>query len=68
MSLTVCDFPVICILYRIKELQSQLFQVEQFDQSLLKFSQWSENLLSTLHSTSLVNITDLQPAVAQVKV
>uniref|UniRef100_A0A8C7ULC6 Spectrin repeat containing, nuclear envelope 1b n=1 Tax=Oncorhynchus mykiss TaxID=8022 RepID=A0A8C7ULC6_ONCMY len=60
MSLTVCDFPVICILYRIKELQSQLFQVEQFDQSLLKFSQWSENLLSTLHSTSLVNITDLQ--------
>uniref|UniRef100_A0A8C7KDH8 Spectrin repeat containing, nuclear envelope 1b n=1 Tax=Oncorhynchus kisutch TaxID=8019 RepID=A0A8C7KDH8_ONCKI len=67
MALIVCDFPVICILYRIKELQSQLFQVEQFDQSLLKFSQWSENLFSTLHSTSLVNITDLQPAVAQVK-
>ncbi|KAK6304736.1 hypothetical protein J4Q44_G00253220 [Coregonus suidteri] len=50
-----------------QELQSHLSQVEQFDQALLKFFQWSETLLSTLHSTSLVNTTDLQPAVAQVK-
>lgn len=53
---------------RIKELQSHLSLVEQFDQALIKFSQWSETILSTLHSASQVNISNLQAAATQVKV
>lgn len=53
---------------RIKELQNHLSLVEQFDQALLKFSQWSETMLSNLHSTSQINISNLQAAAAQVKV
>ena len=43
-------------------------QVEQFDQALVKFSQWGESMLSTLHSASQINTTHLPPAVTQVKV
>lgn len=53
---------------RAQELKRHLSQVEQLDQALQKFSHWSETLLSTLHSASQVNITDLQPAASQVKV
>lgn len=53
---------------RIKELQSHLSLVEQFDQALIKFSQWSETMLSNLHSASQVNIRNLQAATTQVKV
>ena len=49
-------------------LQSHLSQVEQFDQALVKFSQWGENMLSTLHSTAQINTTHLPPAMTQVKV
>ncbi|KAF1374585.1 hypothetical protein PFLUV_G00230620 [Perca fluviatilis] len=52
---------------RIKELQSHLSLVEQFDQALLKFSQWSETMLSNLHSASQINISNLQSATTQVK-
>lgn len=53
---------------RISELQSHLSLVEQFDQALLKFCQWSENMLSNLHSSPQINIGKLQPAATQVKV
>lgn len=42
--------------------------MEQFDQALGKFSQWSETMLSNLHSSSEINISNLQPAAAQAKV
>lgn len=54
--------------YRIKELQSHLSLVEQFDQALITFSQWSDNMLSNLHSDSQVNVGNLQASTAQVKV
>ncbi len=53
---------------RVKELQSHLSLVEQFDQALLRFSQWSETMLSNLHSASQVNISNLQSATTRVKV
>lgn len=56
------------MLIRINELQSHLTLVEQFDEALLKFSQWSETMLSNLHSVSQVNTSNLQTATAHVKV
>lgn len=53
---------------RITELQSHVSLVEQFDQALITFSQWSENTLSNLHSASQVNVNNLQASMAQVKV
>ncbi|XP_073712130.1 nesprin-1 isoform X2 [Misgurnus anguillicaudatus] len=45
---------------RILELQSHLAQLEQFSQSLLALTQWSENFLRHIQSTCTVNITDLK--------
>lgn len=42
--------------------------MEQFDQALLTFSQWSETVLSNLFSASQVNITNLQSASNEVNV
>lgn len=53
---------------RIKVLQNHLSLVEQFDQTLLEFSHWSDNILSSLNSPSQVRISNLQPAFIQVKV
>lgn len=53
---------------RIAELQNHVSLVEQFDQALITFSQWSENTLSNLHSASQVNVNNLQASMAQVKV
>lgn len=53
---------------RITELQNHVSLVEQFDQALITFSQWSENTVSNLHSASQVNVNNLQASVAQVKV
>ncbi|XP_073726049.1 nesprin-1 isoform X5 [Misgurnus anguillicaudatus] len=47
--------------HRIKVLQNHLTQVEEFDQTLQKFSKWAESFLSSLHSSSHVDIIDLQP-------
>ncbi|XP_037550764.1 nesprin-1 [Nematolebias whitei] len=52
---------------RIAELQSRVLLVEQFDEALLKFSEWSESTLSNLHSSSQVNIKNLQHSAAHVK-
>lgn len=53
---------------RITELQSRVLLVEQFDEALLKFSECSESTLSNLHSSSQVNIKNLQHSAAHVKV
>lgn len=42
--------------------------MEQFDQALLTFSQWSETVLSNLYSASQVNISNLQSASNEVNV
>ncbi|KAJ0062855.1 hypothetical protein NL108_008143 [Boleophthalmus pectinirostris] len=52
---------------RIQDLHSHLSLVEQFDQALLKFSQWSDSMLSNLHSSSQININSLQAAASHVK-
>uniref|UniRef100_A0AAV2JAL2 Calponin-homology (CH) domain-containing protein n=1 Tax=Knipowitschia caucasica TaxID=637954 RepID=A0AAV2JAL2_KNICA len=52
---------------RIKDLHSHLSLVDQFDQALLKFSQWSDSMLSNLHSSSQVNINNLHAAASVVK-
>lgn len=53
---------------RIQVLENHLTQVEQSDQALQKFSKWGESFLSSLHSSSHVDITDLQPFGDDVKV
>ncbi|MEQ2161686.1 hypothetical protein GOODEAATRI_012073, partial [Goodea atripinnis] len=53
--------------HRITELQSHISLVEQFDQVLLKFSEWSETTLSNMHTASQINIANLQGSVTQVK-
>lgn len=53
---------------RIQVLDNHLTQVEQSDQALQKFSKWGESFLSSLHSSSHVDITDLQPFTDDVKV
>lgn len=68
ITLTHLTYYGIILSLRIKELQSYLSLVEQFDEALLKFSQWSETMLSNLHSVSQVNISNLQTATAHVKV
>ncbi|XP_031656062.1 nesprin-1 isoform X1 [Oncorhynchus kisutch] len=55
------------ITQRLQQLQTHLSQVELFDEALLTLTQWSENFLSVLRTTSQVNIADLQAAVTQVK-
>ncbi|CAG13184.1 unnamed protein product, partial [Tetraodon nigroviridis] len=55
------------ILERIEELQKHLSLVEQFDQTLLGFSHWSDSILSSLSSPSQVSINNLQSAFTQVK-
>ncbi|RXN33841.1 nesprin-1 isoform X3 [Labeo rohita] len=52
---------------RIQVLQEHLSQVEQFDQALQKFFKWGESFLSSLHSFSHVDITDLQPSTSDIK-
>lgn len=42
--------------------------MEEFDQAVLKFSQWSETMISNLHSSSQIKINNLQSASAHVKV
>lgn len=53
---------------RIQVLENRLTQVEQFDQALQKFFKCGESFLSSLHSSSHVDITDLQPFTDDVKV
>lgn len=60
--------PYTSLLCRLQQLQTHLSQVELFDEALLTLTQWSENFLSVLRTTSQVNIADLQAAVTQVKV
>ncbi|RXM34941.1 Nesprin-1 [Acipenser ruthenus] len=52
---------------RMLLLQSQLNQLQQFDESLLQCSYWIEQFLSGLQSTSEVNTADLQPAFHEIK-
>nr|XP_057913481.1 nesprin-1 isoform X6 [Doryrhamphus excisus] len=52
---------------RIQELQNHLSLVEQFDRDLLKFSQWSESMLSSLHSVFQISTSNLEAAMTQVK-
>lgn len=54
--------------HRIKDIQNHLSLVVQFDQALLKLSQWSETMLSNVHSAAQINISNLQSTVAHVKV
>lgn len=56
------------VYYRIQVLQEHRFQVEEFDQALQKFFKWGESFLSSLHSFSHVDITDLQPFTNDIKV
>lgn len=64
----VSSLCLIILLPRIKELQNHLSLVEQFDQILLRFSHWSDNILPSLSSPSQVSISNLQSAFTQVKV
>ncbi|XP_077587652.1 nesprin-1 [Stigmatopora nigra] len=52
---------------RTQELQDHLSLVEQFEQDLDEFSQWSENTLSALLSVSEIQTGDLSVAREQVK-
>lgn len=53
---------------RIQEFQAHLSQLEQFNQVLMTFTQWSENFLRQLRTRSKVTITDLTPTGTQIKV
>lgn len=53
---------------RFKLLESQLSQLELFDQALLTLTQRSENLLSVLRSSSQVDIVDLEAAILMLEV
>lgn len=54
--------------FRLELLESQLSQLEQFDQALLTLTQRSENFLSGLRSSSQVDIADLEAAISKLKV
>lgn len=54
--------------FRLELLESQLSQLEQFDQALLTLTQSSEHFLSGLRSSSQVDIADLESAISQLKV
>lgn len=43
-------------------------QVEEHERALQKFFKWGETFLSSLHSFSQVNITDLQLIAVEIKV
>lgn len=53
---------------RIQELQAHLSQLEQFNQVLVTFTQWSEQYLRRLRTRSKVTITDLTATGTQIKV
>ncbi|XP_074471039.1 nesprin-1-like isoform X4 [Sebastes fasciatus] len=53
--------------FRLELLESQLSQLEQFDQALLTLTQRSENFLSGLRSSSQVDIADLEAAISKLK-
>lgn len=55
-------------LSRLELLESQLSQLELFDQALLTLTQKSENFLSGLRSTSQVDVADLEVAITKLKV
>lgn len=54
--------------FRLELLQSQLSQLELFDQALLTLTQRSESFLSGLRSTSQVDVADLEVAITKLKV
>ncbi|XP_056332375.1 LOW QUALITY PROTEIN: nesprin-1 [Danio aesculapii] len=53
--------------HRMQVLQQHLSLVDQFDQALQKFFKWGECFLSSLHSFSHTDITDLQPSTNDIK-
>ncbi|TSO25166.1 Nesprin-1 [Bagarius yarrelli] len=53
--------------YRIQVLQDHMSQLEKYEKALQKFFKLGESFLSSLHSLSQVNITDLQPIAIDVK-
>ncbi|XP_028460432.1 nesprin-1-like [Perca flavescens] len=53
--------------HRLELLESQLSQLEQFDQALLTLTQRSEHFLSGLRSSSQVDIADLEGAISRMK-
>nr|XP_019953051.1 PREDICTED: nesprin-1-like [Paralichthys olivaceus] len=55
------------ISHRFQLLESQLSQLELFDQALLTLNQRSENFLSVLRSSSQVDIADLEAAITTLK-
>ncbi|GLD49390.1 nesprin-1-like protein [Lates japonicus] len=55
------------ISHRFELLQSQLSQLELFDQALLTLTQRSENFLSVLRSSSQVDIADPEAAITKLK-
>lgn len=63
---SVHAFPTLT--FRIKRLKLQLEHLEQFDQALLPLTQWSENFLSLLRSSSQVDIADLEAVFIKLKV
>lgn len=63
---SVHAFPTLT--FRIKRLKLQLEHLEQFDQALLPLTQWSENFLSLLRSSSQVDIADLEAVFFKLKV
>lgn len=59
---------ILCLCCRLKLLEVQLEQLEQFDQMLLTLTQRSESFLSGLRSSSQVDIADLEAAITELKV
>ncbi|KAG7239212.1 hypothetical protein INR49_029965 [Caranx melampygus] len=55
------------ISHRFELLESQLSQLELFDQALLTLTQRSENFLSVLRSSSQVDTADLEAAITKLK-
>lgn len=49
-------------------LQDHISRVDEHEQALQKFFKWGEYFLSSLHSSSQVNITDLQLIAVEIKV
>lgn len=59
---------IIHLPFRCKLLKSHLEKLEQFDKTLLTVTQMSENFLSSLRSSSYVDISDIEAGVTKLKV
>ncbi|CAL8318022.1 unnamed protein product, partial [Boreogadus saida] len=55
------------VTHRLELLETHLSQLEVFDKHLVTLAQWSDNFLSGLRSSSLVDMEDLEAAVRQLQ-